>query len=878
MKKILFAALVLLFILILAACAPSGDGAVEPRIRAFEPDNVPEVYVIENNNFILNFYPHTTYFSITDKASGITWDSNPLPDPVATGLTKRMQQSLLVLTYSERNGVSNTLDSFRFSVDKGLYEYEVFDNGFEIHFTIGDIERVYYIPEAIPEWRMEELMADMDAEERRSIPNLYYRLYGARERVPQGETMAEIMERFPDLGKPLQELMNDFPEHSQAISDFMAKFPDITENRVYALRDMPTHLKARAEDLFESYGYSPDDRKNDNMFYNLVTEVTEPIFNITLRVELVGDRLNVSVPYDEIEYRPDYPPIELSVLPYFGAGSIMDEGYMLVPDGSGALINFNNGKGNQNPYFNRVYGWDEGIYREAIINDNKAHLPVFGIEKNGYAMFCVIEEGASYASIRADVSGARVRFSNYNNVYADYSLIHSDNLDISSKSNTAVLLFERNLPRGERILQSYFFPKNNGYMGMAETYRNYLLEKHPHLAKAETSQVPVAVEITGAVNRVQHILGLPFDRPFKLTTYNEAADIVNDLTARGFDDVNYRLSGWFNGSVQHSVPTSVRTISRLGSRKDLKNLIGTVNNNGSFIYMEADFLFMRDNRPFNGFNTTRDASRYVNRKRIQSYPYSFIWFGERTRWGKLAYLARPDFMMQTIDGFVEKISPFGAENISFRTIGNNLAGDYNERRHISREASMNMQIEKLGELHAAGNGIMLQSGYIYAAPYADFITDFPLTWQGFGILDVEIPFYQIVIHGLIPYAGRPVNLAEDYDLNILRTLETGAGLYFHFMHENPVVLQSSRFLTYYANQYSMWADTAEALLKEFDELVGSTYNQYIKNYLILSDCNNVSLTEYENGVQVYVNKSRADFNHNGLRIPAMDYLVRGGGR
>ncbi|MCL2107956.1 MAG: DUF5696 domain-containing protein [Oscillospiraceae bacterium] len=850
MRKLLLTALSLLsllFLLILAACSSSVDDEEGIRVRGFDAGEAPQVYEFENESLLLSFHPHTTHFSLLDKNTGVVWESNPQEDLGATGLTDRIMKSLLVLSYSEKNGVTSTLDSFRYSVDKELYEYEVFDNGFEIHFTIGDIERIFYIPEAIPEWRMDQLTADMTPEEVRQIPNLFYRIYSPSMTVPSGETMASIRERFPDLD----------------------------ETRVYALRDIGAHLKAQAEDLFEKYGYTMDDYRDDLEFYGEEREVTAPVFNITLRVELDGESLKVSVPYDEIEYRTEFPPVGLSVLPYFGAGHLDDEGYMLVPDGAGALINFNNGKGNQNPYFNRVYGWDEAISREAMINDNKAHYPVFGIEKNENAMLCIIEQGAAYASVRADVSGALIRNSNYNNVFAEYSLIHSENLEIAAKSNTAVLLFERDLAEGESLVQSYYFPKNNGYMGMAEKYREYLIERHPHLALSDTSSVPVAVEIVGAVNRVQHVLGIPVDRSFGLTTYNQASDIVNDLSRRGFDDVHYRLTGWFNSSLQHTVPTKVKLISGLGNKRGLTNLVSTVNNNNSQIYMEANFLYMYDTSPFDGFSLNRDAARYVNRKRVQAYPHSFVSFGPKT-WYEGFYLARPDFMMSTIDSFIGSIGSYGAENIAFRTIGNNLAGDYNEKRKISREASMNTQIDKLAELRAKGNSIMLQSGYAYAAPYADFITDFPLGWQGFGILDVEIPFYQIVLHGLVPYAGRPINLAEDYDMNILRSLETGSGLYFHFMHENPLVLQDSRYLEFFSSQYSMWAETAEELLDFFDTQIGDTYNQYITDYIALAE--GVSVTEYANGVKVIVNRSGVPHVYEGKVINSMDFTVIRGGR
>jgi hypothetical protein len=854
MKRILSAVTALILItLTFASCSPSGGGFEHVEIRSFPLEyNGPEAYVFENNYLRMSFDPRTTRFVIDDKITGAEWSSGPGDaESAAVGLTRSVMQSLLVINYSTVEGNTTLLDSHDFSVMKEFYEYEILDNGFAIHFTIGNIERVYFVPKAVPDWRMTELTADMTPEEIRNLRNSFYRIYDIN-RLSTTDDRAALIEQYQND--------NCTPERPL----------NIENTQIWVLRpDLRAFRKAEAEELFSKYGYTPQLYHEDLQLYERSVEVTEPVFNISVYVELDDYGFSVTIPYDSIEYRTEFPPIDLRVLPFFGAGSSEDEGYIFVPDGSGALINFNNGRYNQNPYSNRVFGWDEAIYREAIVLDPRAHFPVFGVNKNENAFVCIIEEGAAYATVRAGVSG-QADSGAYNNVYAEYSLISREKLEISGKSATDVWVFQRSLPRDESIVQRYMFV-DNGYMGMAEQYREYLLGLHPHLQKAETSSVPVAVEILGAINKNQHVLGVPVDQPFSLTTYNQAADIISNMTDRGFGEVNYRLVGWFNRSILHEIPTNVNLISRLGSTRDFRNLISAADENDSEIFLEADFLFMRNNKAFNSFNLNRDGSRYINRKRVETYPYSFVWYGEMDWWGVKANMARPSYMMNLIDGFMTQIASHGANNVAFRTIGNNLAGDYHERRFVSREGAMNMQVDKLRELRNGGHNIMIQSGYSYAAPYADFITDIPLSSQGFGILDHEIPFYQIVLHGLVPYAGRPVNLAEHNEMNILRSIESGAGLYFAFMHESPAVLQTSRFHTFYANQYDTWIDTAETLYREFSEQVGDIYNQFITDYVILS--RDVSLTRYENGVQVIVNKSNAPFTHEGNVVGAKNYIV-----
>jgi len=71
-----------------------------------------------------------------------------------------------------------------------------------------------------------------------------------------------------------------------------------------------------------------------------------PRDHITIPVEytLQEDFLEARIVTDEIVEGEDSFVASISLLPYFGAGSQDDEGYMLVPDGSGSLIFMNNGK------------------------------------------------------------------------------------------------------------------------------------------------------------------------------------------------------------------------------------------------------------------------------------------------------------------------------------------------------------------------------------------------------------------------------------------------------------------------------------------------------------------------------------------------------
>jgi hypothetical protein len=184
---------------------------------------------------------------------------------------------------------------------------------------------------------------------------------------------------------------------------------------------------------------------------------------------------------------------------------------------------------------------------------------------------------------------------------------------------------------------------------------------------------------------------------------------------------------------------------------------------------------------------------------------------------------------------------------------------------------MKIQEAKLAELKQAGTGVLVNSGYAYVAPYADFMTDVALTDQGFGITDVSVPFYQIALHGLVPYTGRAINLAEDYTKNLLDTIRGGAGLYFSFMTEETAVLQETKFRQFYANEYGKWVNDADALYQQFARDFNGLFSQSIVAHTILGP--EVTVTEYEDGTQVVVNSGDIPWDYQGVRVAANNYTV-----
>ena len=212
---------------------------------------------------------------------------------------------------------------------------------------------------------------------------------------------------------------------------------------------------------------------------------------------------------------------------------------------------------------------------------------------------------------------------------------------------------------------------------------------------------------------------------------------------------------------------------------------------------------------------------------------------------------------------------------SMEDIGNTLAGDYNPKDRVSREAALNLQVKKLQSLKQGGNKVMITSGNQYAVPYADFVTDMNLDARAVNIIDEQVPFYTMALHGLVNYSGGAINLADDEKENILKSAESGAGLYFTYIAEKTSVLQDGKYTRYYACNYDDWKKDTLSLYNKFNETFEGTYDKAIDKHEKIAD--GVYKTTFEGGKAVVVNYNYSNYQYNGQEIAARDFAAVKGG-
>ena len=797
--------------------------------------------VLENDSVKFVLDAETTQFSVTQKDNGTVWYSNPQDadeDPVALPSDIENLKSTLLLTYSTINGVDTLYNNYKYSIAAKNYEIEQGTDFIKVHYSVGEMEKEFMIPKVITEERMLSFMEQMSKTDASNVGDSYKK-YDINN-LGKKDNREELLEQYPVLETEV----------------------------IYVLRNgVKDNMKKKLEQYFADAGYTAEDYASDKELDLSESSSSKPVFNISVVYRLEGQDLLVSVPMNDIEYKEDYPLITVNVLPYFGAGTTNEEGYLLVPEGGGSIINFNNGKTAQSSYYSSLYGWDMAQGRDYLVHETRVYYGLFGISKGDSSMLCMLEDGASYAGINADISG---RNNSYNFVSANYTLLHREQCDVADKYNGEMFMYEQAIP-DETIVQRYRFVDSGSYVDMANVYHDYLEQKYPDaFVKKEDTDVPVAVEILGAVDKVEQICGIPVSRPLALTTYEEAEEMITDLKKSGIEDLSVKLSGWANGGINQKILKKVKLVGRLGSKKDLKNLTSCAAENQVDLYLDGVATYEYDSNLLNGFLVFRDAATFANEKRVKLLPFDKIYYGEQNDQNPY-YLLKPEIILQNVENLSKAADTYGGAGISLRDIGYELSADYNQKQLVTRENMKKEQVALLNGIKASGQKIMTNMGNDYTLGVTDFITNMDLNGSGYTILDAAVPFYQIAIHGYVNYAGEALNLTADCEEELLKSAEYGAGLYFSLMDADATELQNTKYTQYFGANYEASKDELFAIYTRYQKELGSVFHQRIVDHAILDS--GITLTVYEDGTKVYVNYNYDNVTMDGIEIPARDYLV-----
>ncbi|MCG7380865.1 DUF5696 domain-containing protein [Paenibacillus sp. ACRSA] len=783
--------------------------------------------VAENEELILYLQPETTEIATLDKQHGEMWFSNPQDreqDAIATGYNKSQLNVQLELTYYDNAGNALKYDNYTHSVQSGQFEIEKVEDGLNIVYTLGEVKSDI---EAIPKYISEERFRTL------------------------------ILEKLEE--KDQKELEKRFRYDEQ--------------NKRYERRD--SSLKgvglSKVTRILESIDYDEAqiaiDKEANGEEGSGLENVVVPV-----HYRLEDGRLRVSIPEGGIQY-PDSMKIQsLSLLPFFGASGPSDEGYSLVPDGSGSLIYFNNQKTYASPYSTTLYGGDHAVNQlTQIQKEQKARIPVYGMSYGDKGYLAIIDKGDAVASVEADISG---RLNQYNTVHSSFTLSSMEEVTLTNgwRSSTVKRFQAQPFHNEMAVVFEFLGADNASYSGMASTYRDYLVEHKQLTRLADDTALPFYLELIGGIPKKKFFLGIPYNAYEPLTTFEESQEILKEMQSYGVSDIQLRYSGWFNGGIQHDMPESIVVDKKLGGAQGLQSLQAYTEQNGFGFYPDVSFLEVFPEAK--AFKKSY-ASRQVTGKLAQLFPYRISTF-TRDEEASPGYVVSPQAVPGIVDGFLQDHTRLGLSGVSLRDLGDQLNSDFNRANVVNREQAKKVVVEQLEQLHRSDTSLLVEGGNVYASAYARHIVDSPMSNSGFNITDEAVPFFQLVYHGYIQYAGTAWNMADDQDslVQMLRAIETGSAPYYTWFYADPSAIKMTGFDELYSADYRRWIQESAERYRQISDVLYDVQNQTIVNHEKLND--GVYQTTFEKGKTVMVNYNDVAVNIDGVSVAAKSYQVGGG--
>ncbi len=597
--------------------------------------------------------------------------------------------------------------------------------------------------------------------------------------------------------------------------------------------------------------------------YNFVElGITIPV-NYYLR----GESLVAAIDVQNINEGETCILTEINLLPAFGAGNWEEEGHLFVPDGSGALISFNNGV-KRVPYEKMIYGNDMTSFAELDSTVEEAiRLPVFATIREDNVLMAVVTKGDASAAIRALNGHESCGYNAVSSIFKMRSLdIMTMFANSSDKRDLARLSDKPNTSTYE-VVYTPLLGEDASYMGVAQTYRDYLIREKGLTKRVQTPSL--ALNFIGSVDVKSAILGIEYSKQEALTTFEQAQTVLRYLQAQGVDRMALRYQGWSNyGLLNDKIPSKAEALSNLGGNKAFSTLTAFLQNADNVLYPDVDLIRFRTGSKklavktaFNEVVDHTERLRSVFATKLEIKPYRYL---------------TPQKIVTVADTYLASFA--GRQNataISLSTLGKVAYSNHSQTDSFHRFFYPD-EVQKVLKSYAdSGLAIALEDANAFAAVYASRIYDAPTKTSGYDVFNAEIPFYQLVFHGYTSMTVMPMAQAMNANANFLKAVESGSELLYDGMFTASSAVTGTRYDHLYGTQYSLWADQAAALYKRYQPLLDKIYDQVIVAHTELAF--DVMQTTFENGISVIVNYSDTDFVLGDEVVVAGGFTVLEGG-
>ncbi len=792
---------------------------------------------------------------LKDDATGITW-SSAMEGAAADNLAAK---ALLQVTFRGEDNVETVWNTYQNCVAFKDFKLFQLENGVRIEMDINEGDsKVYleYLPARFPKERYEGFI-----------------LPAVDQLLADGTITEKQHQRYLDMLNQCYRI-NPRPEESSYDQFFSGISP------APSLRDALIGLTSMI-------GYTREMLIEDCAVFGVTPTFHEPAqFNLAIEFTLDGGDLIAHIPTAEITAGNDFYKMQrIAVLPNFVAlpAAKENDGYFITPDGSGALMRFNTFVGSMAKY-DRPY-MDNDYYADYYFQSEYAQelrLPVFGVingvEPATHGMLAIIENGMDTANLHITLgtttgSGKKAAYTGTNAAYVSVDTLEHARVRINGayESSSPTYVSDSGHIEMDFVVRYKPYTGEVSYFDLAMDYRDYLsAQSGVEITAPEGPKT--FVEVLGAVTLIDRFVGIPYDNITSMSTYEEVADIVGTLPAGSV--VQY--DGAFNGGIISELNDGARLVKENGTKEDLIALQEAAKSKGTDLFFQVNLsrVYVNGRTYLPYFHALRDYSN----EPAEIYLYTPDTAKFNGRWDPIRSYTRvsPRYLPYLADEFLKGLADQDLDlNLAMADLGHDVFADYRYGGVINA-VKANAVIEDTLNKLKAGSALALNDVNAEIAPMADYVTNVSRQSSNYASFYATIPFRQLALSGLTNLVGEDVNLASrSLDYYLLQAAETGMSVKYTVTAQNPDILKSSHFESYYAADWSEWKDEILEAAAKCEELRAVIGGKQIVNHELLAE--NVFRTTYEGGVTVVTNYAAMPYESEDGLVEAGTYLIKEGG-
>ena len=600
-------------------------------------------------------------------------------------------------------------------------------------------------------------------------------------------------------------------------------------------------------------------------------------FAMEYRLNDTGFELNI--PFDSIKETGNVRLTGIEALPFMNATAPGQRGAIVLPDGSGALMKFKeNRPDNFDSYSQFIYGGDHAfqmnVYEkvrkaqtETTVNPPKEQiaLPIYGLyTENNSAFLGIITHGDSDAKINATPYGMR----NIQLYRTSVEFMYRNDDVIFIGNSGEIPMIERTLIPGDRTIRYLLLQDDQAdYVGMARAYRDYLM-KDQGIAPVQDQSARFQLRLVGGVVQ-DEIIGSTY---IPMTTFEQARTIVDRLLGLGVGRIEVTFDAWNDGGKYGNQPKHFPVQGELGGNKELMKLADYLKQKGNSLYLNTNYV-----KPFagsDGMKASSDAIRGLNNEPMPLFRH---WWDTKQMSDFKFYLMKPERVYEKyIVPEAKKYEELGIDGVHMEGMGELLYSDHTDMPPFRRAQTMDTWRKSLDLIRKQTGSAAVDYGFAYTFGHIDRIDRAPLDSSRFVYTDETVPFYQIALHGLIPYyAEDSNNYQDDPRVHLLRMLEYGALPSYTMTYQPSSDLKRTTYDELLSSEYTVSEKPDAEEYAKIAEVLAPLAGKTIEDHQSLM--RGVYQTIYSDGTRIIVNYNRSNVTVDGKTIEAYGFEVRKGG-